>query len=77
MTAPALSTVRMPLRELGRLGFRHARARSPADPNAPDRLPTDLVLRGSTGRRRSLPRPDLAHGSHRMSLNLRGIIPPA
>ena len=57
MTAPALSTVRMPLRELGRLGFRHAESALAGEAIAPDRLPTDLVLRGSTGVPPAVPLP--------------------
>jgi LacI family transcriptional regulator len=49
MTAPSLSTVRLPLREMGRLGFRYA-ARV-LDGVAPEAVlvPTTLVLRDSTG----------------------------
>jgi LacI family transcriptional regulator len=57
MTAPGLSTVRMPLRELGRLGFRHAERALAGVPHAPDRLPTDLVLRGSTAAPAAVPLP--------------------
>jgi LacI family transcriptional regulator len=49
MTAPALSTVRMPLREMGRLGFRHAEAALAGEAATPDHLPLELVLRASTG----------------------------
>ncbi len=55
ITAPSLSTVRLPLRELGRLGFEHAGRRlaggdGAGDPSGPTRvvLPTEVVLRGST-----------------------------
>lgn len=48
MTAPALSTVRLPLRELGRRGFEHAAARLGGGPIAPELLPTEVVLRDST-----------------------------
>ncbi|MEO6350225.1 MAG: LacI family DNA-binding transcriptional regulator [Candidatus Limnocylindrales bacterium] len=51
MTAPSLSTVRLPLREMGRLGFIHAdnvvNGRQPAT----HKLPTSVVLRDSTARR--------------------------
>jgi len=48
LTAPALSTVRLPLRELGRLGYAHADRALAGLPCAPELLPTELVLRGST-----------------------------
>jgi LacI family transcriptional regulator len=50
ITAPSLSTVRLPLREMGRLGFEDAdrRLRGVADDPAPVVLPTEVVLRGST-----------------------------
>jgi LacI family transcriptional regulator len=49
LTAPSLSTVRLPLHEIGRRGFEHA-ARV-LDGGRPARvvLPTELVLRQSTG----------------------------
>jgi LacI family transcriptional regulator, galactose operon repressor len=48
LTAPSLSTVRLPLREMGRRGFEHADRLLAGD--QPDRqlLPTEVVLRGST-----------------------------
>ena len=48
LTAPSLSTVRLPLRELGRRGFEHADRLLAGD--QPDRqlLPTEVVLRDST-----------------------------
>jgi len=48
LTAPSLSTVRLPLRELGRRGFEQADRRLAGE--APDRvvLPTEVILRGST-----------------------------
>jgi len=49
LTAPSLSTVRLPLRELGRLGFAQADRRLAGDTPEPVRLPTTVVLRGSTG----------------------------
>ena len=48
MTAPALSTVRLPLRELGRRGYAQAAGVLTGDPAAPETLPTELVLRAST-----------------------------
>jgi LacI family transcriptional regulator len=49
LTAPSLSTVRLPLREMGRRGFEHADRVLAGE--APERqvLPTDVVLRDSTG----------------------------
>jgi LacI family transcriptional regulator, galactose operon repressor len=49
LTAPALSTVRLPLRELGRLGFEHADRMLAGDEPPSLRLATSVVLRGSTG----------------------------
>jgi LacI family transcriptional regulator, galactose operon repressor len=50
MTAPSLSTVRLPLREMGRRGFQYAdRLLAGAEP-ATELIPTEIVLRGSTGR---------------------------
>ena len=51
LTAPSLSTVRLPLRELGRRGFEHANRVLHDDAPDPVRLPTTVVLRASTGRR--------------------------
>ena len=49
MTAPGLSTVRLPLRDLGRLGFQHADAMLAGNEPAPDPPADDaVVLRGST-----------------------------
>jgi LacI family transcriptional regulator len=48
MTSPRLSTVRLPLRELGRLGFEHAIAQLTGQPMAPVLLPTEVLLREST-----------------------------
>lgn len=50
LTAPSLSTVRLPLREMGRLGFAHADRL--LDGGQPERqvLPTEVILRGSTAR---------------------------
>ena len=50
MTAPALSTVRLPLRELGRLGYVHAGRVLDGVKAEHVVLPTELVMRGSTGR---------------------------
>jgi LacI family transcriptional regulator len=50
MTAPALSTVRLPLRELGRLGYVHAGGALKGVEAGHEILPTELVMRGSTGR---------------------------
>jgi DNA-binding LacI/PurR family transcriptional regulator len=50
MTAPTLSTVRLPLRELGRLGYVHAGCVLRGVEAAHEVLPTQLVMRGSTGR---------------------------
>ena len=49
LTAPSLSTVRLPLREMGRRGFEHADRLLAG--GEPDRhvLPTEVVLRDSTG----------------------------
>jgi LacI family transcriptional regulator len=48
MTDPALSTVRLPLRELGRRGFRFADRLLAGEAPEPEVLPTELVLRAST-----------------------------
>jgi LacI family transcriptional regulator len=48
LTAPALSTVRLPLRELGRRGFEWADLLLAGDAPEPMRLATEVVLRGST-----------------------------
>ncbi len=49
LTAPSLSTVRLPLREMGRRGFEHADRALVGETLPPEILPTELVLRGSTG----------------------------
>ena len=54
MTAPRLSTVRLPLREMGRRGFDYAiraldRAAQDGVALEPEVLPTEVVLRDSTG----------------------------
>ena len=48
LTAPSLSTVRLPLRELGRRGFDHADRLLAGDAPEPVILPTEVVLREST-----------------------------
>lgn len=49
LTAPRLSTVRLPLRELGRRGFAYAERVLAGDDPAPEVMPTEVVLRASTG----------------------------
>jgi LacI family transcriptional regulator len=49
MTAPSLSTVRLPLRELGRRGFEYAVRQLHGEPVTAETLPTEVILRGSTG----------------------------
>ena len=51
MTAPSLSTVRLPLREMGRRGFAHAERVLAGDAPDPARLPTELVAARVHGRR--------------------------
>jgi LacI family transcriptional regulator len=58
ITAPSLSTVRLPLRELGRRGFLHAGTELAGGSAPPETLPTTLVLRASTG---APPAAPLAH----------------
>jgi LacI family transcriptional regulator len=48
ITAPRLSTVRLPLRELGRRGFAHAVRQLAGDDAERVLLPTEVVLRDST-----------------------------
>lgn len=48
LTAPSLSTVRLPLREMGRRGFEHAHRLLAGDQPERDVLPTEVVLRDST-----------------------------
>jgi LacI family transcriptional regulator len=48
LTAPSLSTVRLPLREMGRLGFVHADRLLDGGEPRKQVLPTEVVLRGST-----------------------------
>jgi LacI family transcriptional regulator len=63
LTAPSLSTVRLPLREMGRRGFEHADQLLAG--GAPERqvLPTEVVLRDSTGAPPLLALPVGQHGS--------------
>jgi LacI family transcriptional regulator len=49
LTAPALSTVQLPLRDLGRRGFAHAVRQLAGETLAPELLPTQVVIRGSIG----------------------------
>lgn len=49
LTAPRLSTVRLPLRELGRRGFELAIRQIAGDRPEPEVLPTEIVMRDSTG----------------------------
>jgi LacI family transcriptional regulator len=48
LTAPSLSTVRLPLREMGRRGFEHADRLLAGERPDRTRLPTEVVLRDST-----------------------------
>jgi LacI family transcriptional regulator len=48
LVAPALSTVRLPLHEIGRRGFGFAERQLAGDVPVPELLPTELVMRGST-----------------------------
>jgi DNA-binding LacI/PurR family transcriptional regulator len=67
LTAPALSTVRLPLRELGRLGYVHAgRVLEGVEP-AHEVLPTELVLRRSTGRPAAVALPDARRTDSRVA----------
>jgi LacI family transcriptional regulator len=49
LTSPSLSTVRLPLREMGRRGFQHADRVLSGQDAPPEVMPTQVVLRGSTG----------------------------
>src|SRR5687768_1024822 len=51
LTAPSLSTVRLPLRDLGRRGFEAAIRMLATETVEPQILPTQVVLRESTARR--------------------------
>jgi LacI family transcriptional regulator len=55
LTAPSLSTVRLPLRELGQRGFEHADRLLAGDDPDHVQLPTVVVLRESTAPPRALP----------------------
>jgi LacI family transcriptional regulator len=48
LTAPSLSTVRLPLREMGRRGFEHADRLLAGGRPERQVLPTEVVLRDST-----------------------------
>ncbi|MCY0949497.1 LacI family DNA-binding transcriptional regulator [Streptomyces sp. H27-S2] len=48
-TAPALTTVRVPLREAGALAAQLVTGRRPLPPGGLTTLPTELMVRGSTG----------------------------
>jgi len=48
ITSPSLSTVRLPLHEIGRLGFAYAERLLAGDEPERQVLPTELILRGST-----------------------------
>jgi DNA-binding LacI/PurR family transcriptional regulator len=48
LTSPSLSTVRLPLREMGRRGFAHATGVLAGDEPKREILPTEVVLREST-----------------------------
>jgi LacI family transcriptional regulator len=63
MTAPSLSTVRLPLREMGRRGFAFAERMLAGEPAAREVLPTKLVLRASTGAPPATPRPQTDTGA--------------
>ena len=49
ITAPSLSTVRLPLREMGRRGFEYADSVLRGDVPEPRVMPTTVVMRDSTG----------------------------
>lgn len=51
LTTPSLSTLRLPLRELGRRGFEQASRMLAGGTPEPETLPSTLVLRDSTGPR--------------------------
>jgi LacI family transcriptional regulator len=50
MTAPSLSTVRLPLRDMGRRAFHHVDRLLDGERPRREVLPTTVVMRGSTGR---------------------------
>ena len=55
LTAPTLSTVRLPLREMGRRGFEHADRLLAGEVPEAMVLPTEVILRGSTAPPGSVP----------------------
>jgi LacI family transcriptional regulator len=55
LTAPSLSTVRLPLREMGRGGFEHAEGVLAGREPTRRTLPTEVVLRDSTGAPAAVP----------------------
>ena len=57
VTAPSLSTVRLPLREMGRRGFEYADNLLSGRPPARVLMPTTVVLRDSTGGPPAVPLP--------------------
>jgi LacI family transcriptional regulator len=57
LTAPSLSTVRLPLREMGRRGFEHADRLLAGDAPTVQLLPTEVVLRASTAAPAAMPEP--------------------
>ena len=57
MTAPSLSTVRMPLRELGRRGFACADRQLSGESPGHELMPTEVVLRDSTAPPPAVPLP--------------------
>jgi LacI family transcriptional regulator len=61
MIAPSLSTVRLPLREMGRRGFEQVDRLLAGDPTSPAVLPTQLVMRDSTGTPPVHASPDRVH----------------
>jgi LacI family transcriptional regulator len=58
MTPPRLSTVRLPLREMGRRGFACAARLLAGDDVRPEVLPTEVVLRDSTAAPPDIALPD-------------------
>ncbi len=57
LTAPALTTVRLPLREMGRRGFQEADRRLAGGQAGHELMATELVMRDSTGRPPVVPLP--------------------
>jgi LacI family transcriptional regulator len=55
LTAPSLSTVRLPLREMGRRGFEHATGVLAGGEPTRQVLPTEVILRGSTAAPAAVP----------------------